>query len=362
MKEWRLLNLAEIPWQRTQSIYHALALTQDEFTTPNTLIINWPNKSFVCIGLHQIIDLVIETDYLEKENIPFLRRSCGGGSVYLDSNQVFYQIICKEKEFPMNLEEFYKFFLKPVVKTYQYYKIPAQYAPINDIVASGRKISGNGAVTFGNSRVLVGNFIFKFPSEKMSKILKVPDEKFRDKIAKSLEERMGSFSLFLEKIPKKEEVVKKFIQYFEKELKIKLIEKPLLKEELAKIEEIEELYTQKKWIYYVEKKGDEFFQQKIKSGTYFTYIERKFEAGLLQLFVHFDQKKLVDIAISGDFSINPPFILHELEKEMTGLLLNKTTLHKSVEQIFNSLKIDLPGITPKQLSSLILEKYNEIRK
>ncbi|MFW9852460.1 MAG: hypothetical protein ACFFDS_05935, partial [Candidatus Thorarchaeota archaeon] len=80
MKEWRLLNLAKIPWQRTQSIYHALALIQAELSTPNTLIINWPSKPFVSIGLHQVIDLVIETDYLEKNNIPFLRRSCGGGS------------------------------------------------------------------------------------------------------------------------------------------------------------------------------------------------------------------------------------------------------------------------------------------
>ncbi len=362
MKEWRLLNLAEIPWQRTQSIYHAIALVQNELSTPNTLIINWPNKAFVCIGLHQIVDLVIESNYLEKRNIPFLRRSCGGGSVYLDQDQVFYQVICNGKEYPMKLGEFYKFFLFPVVSTYQFFNIAAEYSPINDIVANGRKISGNGAVSFGNSRVLVGNFIFNFPSKMMSKILRVPDEKFRDKIAKSLEERMGSFSSFLKKLPSKTDVVEKFIEFFEKEINVKLTEGTLLEEEIEKIEEIEALYRQKEWIYYVEREGDELFQQKIKTDTYFTYVERKFEGGLFQLFLQFDQKKLADITISGDFSINPPFILHKLEKEMIGLAIDKTTLPTSIEQIFNSLQVDLPGITSRQFASLILEKYSEIRK
>jgi len=362
MKEWRLLNLSEIPWQRTQSIYHALALMQEELSTPNTLIINWPSEPFVCIGLHQIVDLAIELDYLKKMNIPFLRRSCGGGSVYLDQDQIFYQIICSEKEYSMKLEEFYRFFLSPAVKTYQFFKIPARYNPINDVVANGRKISGNGAVSFGDSRVLVGNFIFNFPLKMMSKILKVPYEKFRDKIAKSLEERMGSFNLFLEEVPKKDEVIEKYIQLFEKEINIKLIESTLLKEEIEKIEEIENLYTQKNWKYYVEKEGNELFQQKIKSETYFTYIERKFEGGLLQLFIHFEEKKLAEIIISGDFSIDPPFILHKLEKEMIGLSIDETTLPKSIQQIFNSLKIDLAGITSQQFASLIIEKYNALRK
>ena len=66
MKEWRLLNLGEIPWQRTQSIYHALALTQTKLSTPDTLIVNWPNNPFVCIGLHQIVDLVIEKHRLPR--------------------------------------------------------------------------------------------------------------------------------------------------------------------------------------------------------------------------------------------------------------------------------------------------------
>ncbi|MBY9001863.1 MAG: hypothetical protein KGD64_13170, partial [Candidatus Heimdallarchaeota archaeon] len=32
-REWRLLNLGEIPWKRTQSIYHALALVQEDLKT-----------------------------------------------------------------------------------------------------------------------------------------------------------------------------------------------------------------------------------------------------------------------------------------------------------------------------------------
>ena len=106
-EEWRLLNLGKIPWIRTQSIYHAVALLQEELKTPNTLIINWPDSPFVCIGLHQVIEISVDLANIAKLNLPYVRRACGGGSVYLNDDQLFYQIICRENEYPSKLQKFY---------------------------------------------------------------------------------------------------------------------------------------------------------------------------------------------------------------------------------------------------------------
>jgi len=361
-KEWRLINLGERNWLETQAIYHALALVQDEFQTPNTLVITWPNTPLVCVGLHQVLTQSIELEYIQKQGLPIVRRGTGGGSVFLDKNQVFYQIICDKKEYPHNLRDFFEHFLMPTVNTYQDFGIPAEYSPINDILANNRKISGNGAVTYGNSRVLVGNFILSFPFKEMSKILKVPEEKFRDKIAKSLEERMGSFSFFLDEVPSKDNVVEKYLKNFQEDLEIKLIEDSLTREEEEKLQDIMRLYQEDDWLYYVEKDKRDLFQQKIKGETYFTHSSKKYPGGLLQLFIHFDKAKIEEIVLSGDFSLSPPNILEELQNSFIGLKVNQASLDNMLTNFFVSKKVDLPGITTKDIAQLIVETYSRIKK
>ena len=362
LKKWRLLDLRESNWLETQAIYHALALYQNQKNTSNTLIITWPDNPLVCIGLHQVIEQSIDLAYINTKNLPIVRRGTGGGSVYLDSNQIFYQIICKKEDYNQSLKDFYEYFLKPTVETYTDFSIPAEYSPINDVIAKGRKISGNGAVTYGNSRVLVGNFIFSFPFSEMAKILKVPDEKFRDKIAKSLEERMGSFEFFLNDFPTKDEVIQRYLTNFQEAVEIELVEGFLLEEEKAKLEEIKQLYKKKEWLYYVEKDYSELFQQKIKGDTYFTFTEKKFQGGLMQLFIHFDNNKISEIIISGDFTISPPFILNEIQENLKNIDINESKITQKLEYIFSTNDIDLPGISIDQISDLIVETFNSIKK
>jgi lipoate-protein ligase A len=360
--EWRLLNLGEIPWLRSQSIYHALALVQDRLQTPNTLVINWPDRPFVCIGLHQIVENSIELSFLRERELPLVRRVCGGGSVYLDSNQVFYQLICKHKEYPHQLHEFYEYFLQPVIKTYQDFGVPARYSPINDIIAEDRKISGNGSVSFGSSRVLVGNFIFDFPAKEMSQILRATEEKYRDKIASSLEERMGSFNFFLSDLPSREVVLSKYIENFQTVLEVELTEDVLTSEEKEEIKKLDDQYIEKKWLYYVEGEGDEILQQKIKSGTYFIFNEKKFQGGLFQLFIHFEDDKIEDIILSGDFSISPPFILSILQENLKNQDINEERISSIFQEMFKEYQVDLPGISINEIVDLILETYSKLRK
>jgi lipoate-protein ligase A len=50
---------------------------------------------------------------------------------------------------------------------------------------AGRKIGGTGAASIGEATVMVGSFMFDFDTETMSRCLKVPSEKFRDKLKAS---------------------------------------------------------------------------------------------------------------------------------------------------------------------------------
>ena len=145
------------------------------------------------------------------------RREVGGGAVYLDGGQLFYQFILRSDhpKVTVNKSELYRRFLEPVVETYRAFGVQAEYKPVNDIIANGRKVSGNGAGEIEDMVVIVGNFILDFDYEMMSKVLKVPDEKFRDKVYKTLQDNLSTFKRETGNIPDTEALADDLLNHLE---------------------------------------------------------------------------------------------------------------------------------------------------
>ena len=144
----KLYDLGHVPWIQSQLIYHAmprLGMEGINYVAPTT--------PYVCIGCHQDVEQDIDLDFCRSWGIPVFRREIGGGGVYLDGDQIFYQIIL-HKDNPLaagDKTEFYRRFLQPVADAYTTLGIPAQYRPVNDVItADGRKISGNGVAQMGD--------------------------------------------------------------------------------------------------------------------------------------------------------------------------------------------------------------------
>jgi lipoate-protein ligase A len=178
-----LFNLGKVPWLETQLIYHALAdLGREALTLVS------PATPYVCIGFHQDAEQEVDLDFCKKNNIPVFRRNLGGGAVYLDGNQLFFHLILHRDNsaIPQGKISFYKKFLQPVIDVYRHIGIPADYKPVNDVLVEHRKISGTGAAEIGECIVFVGNLIVDFDYDMMSRVLKVPDEKFRDKVHETI--------------------------------------------------------------------------------------------------------------------------------------------------------------------------------
>ena len=175
-----LFHLGKVDWLDSQLIYHAQPRVGVE-----GLNILAPSTSYVCIGYHQNLEQEVDLQYCRDHNIPVFRREVGGGAVFLDGNQIFYQLVL-HKNNPLAQGDklgFYQRMLEPVVQTYAELGVPVKFRPVNDIVtAEGRKISGNGAADIGDYVILVGNLIADFDYETMTRVLRVPDEKFRDKV------------------------------------------------------------------------------------------------------------------------------------------------------------------------------------
>jgi len=148
-----LYDLGSVPWDQSQLIYHALPRLGRE-----SLVLLSPTDPYVCIGYHQDLAREVDVEFCRDNSIPIFRREVGGGGVYLDNDQLFYQLVIHKDSplAPQDKASFYRKFLQPPIDTYREIGIAAEYKPVNDIVTNNRKISGNGAGEIGDFLVLVG--------------------------------------------------------------------------------------------------------------------------------------------------------------------------------------------------------------
>jgi len=171
-----LYDLGPVGWVESQSIYHALALLGRE-----GLILCYPTTPYICLGLHDDLDYEIDRQYCRERGIPLLRRETGGGVVYLDNRQLFFQLVLRQDNplVPLRRHRFYEKFLQPALSVYRDLGMAAELKPPADIAADGRKSSGNGSGDIGRCVAYVGNILLDFDFVTMSRALKAPDETYR---------------------------------------------------------------------------------------------------------------------------------------------------------------------------------------
>ncbi|MFX1510961.1 MAG: lipoate protein ligase C-terminal domain-containing protein [Promethearchaeota archaeon] len=358
---WRLLDLNGIPPLETQAIFHTVAQSiSEDPNLPNTLILCYPEEPLVSCGYHQVINEEVDLKRCQKKKIPVVRRYLGGGAVYLDSDQLFYQVINRQDTpgIPSLLDQYYRYLLKAPIATYQRIGIPAEFAPVNDIVVEGKKISGNGAGQIEQASVLTGNLIFDFNFDEMVKILKVPSEKFRDKVAKSLRERLTTIKNELIDPPPRESIKEILIEEFEKNLGVNLEQQnSLTSAERSLLEEIVAKYLTSDWLEDSTRRHPEFLEKrhvKITAGSSIAQGVYKSPGGLIRLFIEIHENRIHEILISGDFSINPQKIIPEIEKSLVSTPIDTDSLQNTLETCFKENNIDSPGLSPSNLVKAIL--------
>lgn len=364
--EWDLILFGENDNINTQTIWHAATLARSRGIQERDLvIIDWPRDPVVCCGLHQSINQVVDLNFCELNNIPVIRRACGGGAVLLDSNQLFYNVIAHidSEIVPRRIGALYSKLLEPVVNTYRHYNIEADYQPVNDILVKGRKISGNGAALLESAQVLVGNFILDFPRKEMTQILQVPSEKFRDKVYKSLEAGITSFKDELGYIPDRDEIIEIYTQQFESILNVHLTPTSLEPETLKLMEELRTTYLTDEWRFQVAHRGKNLIHKvKIHASNYIVEGTHKSTGGLIQVICEFQGSVLVDLLISGDFWIYPDLILPQLEQHLRNVDLNTIDLESHIQSFLNSHNCESPGTTAADLSQSILNAFQNITR
>ncbi|MFM8322917.1 MAG: lipoyl protein ligase domain-containing protein [Chloroflexota bacterium] len=343
--------LDRVPWQDSQSLYHAAAYLGRE-----VLFILRPATPYFCLGCHQDARQEVDLEYVGRHEIPLLRREVGGGAVYLDGQQLFYQFVLRKDRpgLPAAMGDLYRTVLQPVVETYRQFGVAAEFRPVNDIIANGRKVSGNGAAEINDMRIVVGNFILDFDYEMMSRVLRVPDEKFRDKVYKTLSENLSTFRREIGSIPETADLAADLRRRVEALLG-PLEQKYVLDEALRRKanERFDEMYSDA-WLFDNDFRKERQPQVKIREGVSVLQKVVKLPGGLVRLTAINQEGRLADVHLSGDFFIYPQSSLAGLEQALEGVALEGGALEAAIAGFYARGRIETPGITPQALAGVFL--------
>jgi len=344
-----LFDLGKLPGQQSMLIFHALAQMGIE-----ALVIVSPKVPLVSIGYFQDAAQEVDLHYCRKSKIPFMRREVGGGATYLDENQIFYQLIWKKgnQKFPRAIDEIYPWFSQPPIETYRKFGIQAEFRTVNDIITSkGRKIAGEGGGNIGDCMVFVGGILLDFDYQAMSRILKVPDEKFRGKVHKTMEENLTTMKRELGIIPSREEVVSVLREKFEKTVG-KLTPASLNPEILEKMRQIEAWMTSEEFL--LKKTPRIPGGVKIREGVEVLYGLHKARGGLIRTAEEISEGRIEDITISGDFTFYPKEGLTGLEESLEKVPLKEEKIIERVETFYEEKGVESPGVVSTDFAQSIL--------
>ncbi len=343
----KLYDLGRVPWLHSQLIYHALPRLNRE-----GLVILAPAQPYVCIGYHQDAAQEVDLAYCRAHGLPVFRREVGGGAVYLDGDQLFYQLVIHRDSplVPRGKDAFYQRFLAPVVAAYRQLGIDARYRPVNDIVtAQGRKISGNGAADIGDYCVLVGNLILDFDYDTMARVLRVPDEKYRDKVHATMRENLTTIRRELGIAPAYHELVGLLVQQFAP-LVGGLEPAGLDAAVYDKVAELTPQFTSDEWLFKHERRRHER-RVRIAAGVEVVRRVHKAPGGLIRGDSVLCEGRLHAVSLSGDFFFYPADRLAVLEQALEGLPTEEA--EAVIARFYVAEGIESPGVTPADLTRVL---------
>ncbi len=348
----RVIDFGYAPAVRSQSVYHGLAAAMHADDDPVLSLVN-PETPYVCVGIHQEVEKEVDEAFCKSAGLPIIRRHVGGGAVYLDRNQMFTHFIYPRRKVPEFAVNLYPMFIEPIVRTYRELGIQAEYRPINDVQVAGRKIGGTGAASIAEATLFVSSFMFDFDTATMARCLKVPSEKFRDKLKTTLDDYMTTMTKLLDALPSRDEVKRLFLKHCQETLGVTVVESEPTAAETKAIEAEDAALMDPDWTYRQGRKLVEL-GVKISAGVHLTESMHKARGGLIRTHLLARDGRIAELMISGDFTCLPPDGVDRLAEKLHGATLEQGALTDASAAAFKELKLEMPGVEPADIAIAVM--------
>jgi lipoate---protein ligase len=250
MKEqWRLLQTGFNTAFSNMAIDRAILVANSKGKVPPTVRFYGWIPPAISIGYFQSLADEIDISACERLGVDYVRRITGGGAVFHDK-ELTYSIVIPETHpaIPKNIFKSYGRICNALIQGLTHLGISSTYAPINDILVNGKKISGNAQTRKEHTVLQHGTILLDVNVDTMFSLLKVPDEKIKDKLIQDVKQRVTSLHHTFKKKIHFEEVAEALKLGFEEEFHIELIQGILTKEEKTLATQFEkECFSTTQW-------------------------------------------------------------------------------------------------------------------
>lgn len=210
-------------------------IATEEFLVKNTtqpIFMIWHNKASVIIGKHQNPLKEVNLDFVNKLQIPVIRRISGGGTVYHDLGNINYSFIDFGKT--ESLVNFAKY-SRPILDVLKSMGIDAHLVGKSDLKIKGKKFSGNASHVFKNKVLHHGTLLFNSNLDILEESIKIKEHQISDKAVNSNRSIVTNISDHLDGLVSIDDFKGRLINHIKKEFP-NIIETDLTDDQIHEIQ------------------------------------------------------------------------------------------------------------------------------
>jgi lipoate-protein ligase A len=364
MEEWRFLEVDWITYAETAIYRPVLMRAVSEGIVPDTVsFCTFPKPSLV-LNYFNDPDKEINLDFCKQRGIPVYRVIASGGPIFGDTGYsfTFLHIRTDNPKLPPDAPRMFEKTLTGVAAGIsEYFNIECRFRPLNDLEVKSddgiwRKI-GPSSCFYEEKAIQMGSGMqTKEPDvDLIAGAIHAPPEKFVDKQAKTVRERITYLEKAVGRKIDLEEIKRIYRDQIGKVFEVRLYSGELTEREKGYYKEMEREYT-----------SDEFLMERSERrfGPLPSDVTRKMiqfkvpEGPFVRIVTYLRQDRIMHILISGMIHaspLRPTSPIHEIEKALKGQPVNEELFESKIKEILTRPNFNFAKVSPEFLANKIYE-------
>lgn len=294
------------------------------------ILLFWQSENAVVIGRNQNPYQECNLAELDNNKVVLVRRLSGGGAVYHDLGNLNFAFISKNTEFNAAAN------FAIILKALRSLNVFGVFNGRNDLIAEGRKFSGNAFVHDDRCHLHHGTLLIDTDVNRIERYLSVSHHKFENKGFDSIKSRVINLKEINDKISV-ELIVQQVISVINEQSK-EVVELNCIDENFQVQEDYIEKYNSHQWNY-----GE--------TPSFNGEFEEKFPWGIFSLHLNIDNGCINDLKIYTDAMMSEAF--YQLNKALNHQALNREFVFEAIlkTQMPKNIQNDLKYFFDKHIFS-----------